>query len=108
MKIDTKVKGFNSYSSKLGYDLFPEHGGNTFFDHEARSFVSELFYKHKGKVNSAKEFLLLLDSFTPEMIQHSLDNPSWTTEREVARWNGVTKPMIINKVKQYFASEFND
>ncbi|HFD6165560.1 TPA: hypothetical protein ACF5HI_004093 [Salmonella enterica] len=108
MEIKTEVKSFKSYSSKLGYALFPEHNDNTFFDHEARSIVSELLYKHNGNINSAKEFLQLLDSFTPATVQDSIDNPSWVTEREVARWNGMTKSMIINRVKQFFASEFSD
>ncbi|ELW2866020.1 hypothetical protein QMI71_004415 [Salmonella enterica] len=108
MDIKTEVKSFSSYSSKLGYALFPQKSENTFFECEARSIVSELLHKHNGEINSAKEFLYLLESFTPAIVQDSIDNPSWATEKVVGRWNGMTKSMIINRVKQFFASEFMD
>lgn len=95
-------KFFKSYSSTLGDYLFPE---KDFFEMEANSFVSELMVIHKGNINSPQEFLTLLDTFIPQIIQESLDNPSWSTEKTVNRWENMTKEMIRQRVKQRFYSE---
>ncbi|PHM72309.1 hypothetical protein [Xenorhabdus sp. KJ12.1] len=101
-------KIYPSYDSKLGDALFPKKEDENYFELEARNFASELLHKYDGNINSAKEFLELLECFTPERIQDVIDNPIWSTESEVNRWNNIIKPMIINKVKQFFDSELKN
>lgn len=104
MKTHTIEKMFTTYSSKLGDDLFPE---KTFFEIEAAHFVSELFVRHAGNIDSPQAFLTLLDTFIPEIIQDTLDNPSWSTESTVSRWE-MTKAMIRQRIMQRFPSYFDD
>ncbi|WP_042857919.1 hypothetical protein [Dickeya sp. NCPPB 3274] len=101
----TIIKHFKMHHSKLGDALFPEE---TFFEVEARHFVSELLSKHDGNIESAQQFLLLLETFTPEIVQDSIDNPSWSTEKTVSRWENMTKGMIKQRVMQFFSTEFKD
>ncbi|PHM59493.1 hypothetical protein [Xenorhabdus ishibashii] len=101
-------KFHSSYESKLGNALFPKKEDENYFNHEARSFVSELLHKYDGNINSAKEFIELLENFIPSRIQDEIDNPSWATEKEVNRWENMIKPMIINRVKKFFDSEFKN
>lgn len=100
-----REKIFKSYSSKLANVLFPDVENSTFFDDEARHYVSELLCKHEENINSPGECLSYLEGFTPEIIQDAIDNPSWSTERQLNRWLNMTKPMIIQRIKNYFNLE---
>ncbi len=97
-------KFFRTYNSKLGDYLFPEQ---SFFEIEANHIVSELMVRHKGNIESPQEFLLLLDKFIPEVIQDSIDNPSWSTDKTVSRWENMTKEMIRQRVREKFSSELS-
>jgi len=94
-------KYFQGYSSRLGDFLFP---GEDFYDREACHFVSELLARHGG-VSTPQAFLILLDTFTPEMVQHKIDNPDWSTEKTVSRWENMTKKLIRQRTEQRFAAE---
>lgn len=92
---------FQGYSSRLGDHLFP---GEDFYDREACHFVSELLARHGG-VSTPQAFLILLETFTPEMVQHKIDNPDWSTEKTVSRWENMTKKLIRQRIEQRFAAE---
>lgn len=80
-------KYFQGYSSRLGDYLFP---GEDFYDTEARQCMAELLVRHGG-ASSPQAFLILLDTFTPEMVQHSIDNPNWSTAQTVSRWENTQR-----------------
>ncbi|MGP2408053.1 hypothetical protein V2A84_00120 [Yersinia sp. 2553 StPb PI] len=94
-----------SFSSKLGDALYPPKSEDTFFDMEARSIVSEILYKNNGNIDSAEIFLEKLESYIPDILQNSIDNPSWSTERELDRWHSMTKALIRRRLIQFFALE---
>lgn len=94
-------KHFQGYSSRLGDYLFP---GEAFYDSEARHFVSELLAR-EGDTSTPQAFLILLDTFTPEMVQHKIDNPDWSTVQTVSRWENTTKKLIRQRTEQRFAAE---
>ncbi|MEY8773178.1 hypothetical protein [Erwinia aeris] len=94
-------KYFQGYSSGLGDFLFP---GEDFYDCEARHFVSELL-AGEGDTSTPQAFLNLLDTFTPEMVQHKIDNPDWSTAQTVSRWENMTKKRIRQRTEQRFAAE---
>lgn len=58
-----------------------------------------------GGASSPQAFLILLDTFTPEMVQHSIDNPNWSTAQTVSRWENTTKTLIRQRTEQRFAAE---
>lgn len=92
---------FQGYSSRLGDYLFP---GKDFYDREACHCVSELLARHGGAC-TPQAFLSLLETFTPEMVQHSIDNPDWSTAQTVSRWENTTKKLIRQRTEQRFAAE---
>ncbi|WLS81163.1 hypothetical protein Q3V30_22160 (plasmid) [Erwinia pyri] len=94
-------KYFQGYSGRLGDYLFPEEG---FYDMEARHCVSELLARHGG-ASTPQAFLVLLETFTPEMVQHKIDNPDWSTAQTVSRWENTTKKLIRRRTEQRFADE---
>lgn len=94
-------KYFQGYSSGLGDFLFPGEG---FYDSEARHFVSELLAR-EGDTSTPQAFLSQLETFTPEMVQHSIDNPDWSTAPTVSRWENTTKTRIRQRTELRFAAE---
>ncbi|WP_210466150.1 hypothetical protein [Pantoea ananatis] len=94
-------KYFQGYSSRLGDYLFP---GEDFHDTEARQYVAELLARHGG-ASTPQAFLNLLDTFTPAMVQHRIDNPDWSTEKTVSRWENTTKILIRQRIESRFADE---
>lgn len=94
-------KYFQGYSGRLGAYLFP---GEDFYDREACHFVSELLARHGG-ASTPLAFLILLENFTPEMVQHSIDNPDWNTAQTVSRWENTTKKLIRQRIERRFAGE---
>lgn len=94
-------KYFQGYSSRLGDYLFP---GEDFYDTEARQCVAELLAR-EGDTSTPQAFLNLLDTFMPEMVQHKIDNPDWSTVQTVSRWENTTKKLIRQRTEQRFAAE---
>lgn len=94
-------KYFQGYSSRLGEYLFP---GEDFYDAEARQYVAELLVRHGG-ASTPQAFLTLLETFTPAMVQHKIDNPDWSTEKTVSRWENTTKALIRQRTERRFADE---
>lgn len=100
----TEEHFFRSYYSKLGDYLFPVHPDNTYYETEARQYVSELLHRQAVNISSAREFLVLLETFVPESVQHSIDNPSWSTGKQIERLN-IAKSLIERRVHERFDSE---
>ncbi|MGX5024790.1 hypothetical protein ACWKXN_19630 [Enterobacter sp. UPMP2060] len=103
----TKEHFFRGHYSKLGYDLFPVHPDNSYYETEARQYVSELLHNQAGNISSAREFLVLLETFVPESVQNSIDNPSWSTEKQIERLN-IAKSLIESRVRERFHSELTE
>ncbi|MEN4545915.1 hypothetical protein [Pantoea agglomerans] len=94
-------KYFQGWSGRLGDYLF---SGEEFYDTEARQYVAELLARHGG-AGTPQAFLTLLETFTPEMVQHKIDNPDWSTEKTVSRWENTTKKLIRQRIERRFADE---
>lgn len=94
-------KYFQGWSSRLGDYLFP---GEDFYDMEARQCVAELLERH-GDASTPQAFLNLLETFTPAMVQHKIDNPDWSTEKTISRWESTTKKRIRQRIEGRFADE---
>lgn len=101
----TTEHSFRGYYGRMGDYLFPVHPDNSYYDAEARQYISELLHRHAGNINSAREFLALLETFVPESVQHSIDNPSWSTGKQIERLN-MAKGLIESRVRERFGSEF--
>ena len=102
----TTEHSFRGYYSRMGDYLFPVHPDNSYYDAEARQYISELLHRHAGNINSAREFLALLETFVPESVQHRIDNPSWPTGKQIERLS-LAKGLIESRVRERFASEFS-
>ncbi|CAH6267655.1 TPA: hypothetical protein RRG90_005257 [Klebsiella pneumoniae] len=100
----TQEHFFRGYYSKLGEYLFPVHPGNSYYETEARQYVSELLHRQAGNISSVREFLALLETFVPESVQFSIDNPSWSTGKQIERLN-MAKSLIERRVRERFHSE---
>lgn len=48
----------------------------------------------------------MLETFVPESVQHSIDNPSWSTGKQIERLN-MAKGLIESRVRERFGSEFS-
>lgn len=101
----TKEHFFSGYYSKLGDHLFPINPDNSFYDIQARHYVSELLCRDSGNIDSAREFLALLETFVPESVQHSIDNHSWSTQKQIELLN-LAKILIEQRIRECFPSEF--
>lgn len=101
----TEEHFFGGYYSKLGDYLFPVHPDNSYYETEARQYISELLHHHAGNISSACEFLVLLEAFVPESVQYSIDNPSWSTGKQIERLN-IAKSLIESRVRERFNSYF--
>ncbi|CAH5762964.1 TPA: hypothetical protein M4196_004639 [Klebsiella variicola] len=102
----TTEHSFRGYYGSMGDYLFPVHPDNSYYDAEARQYISELLHSHAGNINSAREFLALLETFVPESVQYSIDNPSWSTGKQMERLN-MAKGLIESRVRERFASELS-